>query len=86
MNTDKKSKDGKLKKLILEKLAEHLGVEYVDISDEDYLLDDLHMEPSDLSEFLVSLEDNGINITDLDLKEIETVADLVEIVGLNQPM
>jgi acyl carrier protein len=65
---------GKVKKII----AEYLGVDYEDIKDEDSLVEDLHMKPSDLSDLVEILKDEQIDTSNLDLTEIETIYDLVE--------
>jgi Phosphopantetheine attachment site. len=85
-NNNKKPKESALRKTIIESLAEHLGVDYKDITDEDSLVDDLHMQPSDLTDFFSSLESRDIDTSDIDLKEIETVSDLIENIALSQPL
>lgn len=64
-------------------LSEYLGIEPDDISEEDSLIGDLHMKPSDLTDFLEILETEGINTSSLDLTEIETFAELIEELGDN---
>lgn len=59
-------------------LAEYLGVETEDIDDDDSLVDDLHMGPAEITDFMQTLENAGINIDDVDLSEIETVSDMVD--------
>lgn len=59
-------------------LADHIGVESEDINNNDLLLDDLHMTPSDLADFFMSLEAQGYDITKLNMGEIQSVEDLVE--------
>lgn len=70
-NSDEKSR---IKKL----LAEYLGLEIEDISDDDSLSSDLHMRPSDISDFLTILEENNIDTSKLDLSVIDTLEDLYE--------
>lgn len=65
-------------------LSEYLGIEPDDISDEDSLVVDLHMKPTDLTDFVEKLDTEGMNTASLDLTEIETVADLVEKMGDNE--
>ncbi|MGD0523148.1 MAG: acyl carrier protein [Candidatus Microgenomates bacterium] len=69
MNTEKN---------IIKLLADHIGVEPEDIKPEDFFFEDLHMSPADLSDFLDSLSNIGIDITKIDLATIETVEDLLE--------
>ncbi len=72
--TDKKSTETKVK----ESLAHHLGVEPDDVNLEDSLTTDLHMRPTDISDFLGILEGKNIDTSPIDLTQIETVEDLVE--------
>ncbi|OGM21047.1 hypothetical protein A2714_01795 [Candidatus Woesebacteria bacterium RIFCSPHIGHO2_01_FULL_38_9] len=72
--TDKKSTETKVK----EALAHHLGVEPEDLNLEDSLATDLHMRPSDISDFLGSLEEKEIDTSTIDLLQIDTVEELVE--------
>jgi acyl carrier protein len=65
-------------------LAEMLGIDVEDISDEDFLADDLHMSPSEISDFLAKLEDAGIDTSSVDVKEIETFADLADALGARE--
>ncbi len=60
-------------------LAEHIGVEPTDIHSDDFLSDDLHMSPTDLSDFVERLKKEGYDTQTLDLTEIETVNDLCDI-------
>lgn len=59
-------------------LAEQIGVEPDDIGEEDFLIEDLHMSPADLTDFVEKLEASGFPTHGLDLTEIETVEDLLE--------
>lgn len=63
---------------IRESLAHYLGIEKDDLNDDDSLIHDLHMKPSDLSDFLETLQTNGVDTQDIDLTEIDTLGDLVE--------
>lgn len=69
----------KIKKL----LSDYLGIEPEDIDDEDSLVADLHMKPTDLTDFIEILDTEGLDTTKLDLTEIETIGELIEEVGLN---
>ncbi|OGM28427.1 hypothetical protein A2962_04700 [Candidatus Woesebacteria bacterium RIFCSPLOWO2_01_FULL_39_61] len=64
-------------------LSEYLGVEPDDIDEEDSLVADLHMKPTDLTDFVEILDTRGLDISKLELTEIETVGELIEEVGLN---
>lgn len=63
---------------IIKLLAEHIGVEPDDIKREDFFFEDLHMSPTDLSDFLETLAGTGIDITKIDLSTVETVEDLLD--------
>lgn len=74
-----KSKDGK--DLIVkakEMLAERIGVEPDDISNEDTFLDSLHMSPAELSDFVDTLKVLEIDTSQFDITEIISFNDLVE--------
>lgn len=65
-------------KTVINQLAEHLGLNIEDISSEDSFLSDLHMRPTELSDFLQELGEQGLETNDLDLPSIKTVSDLIE--------
>lgn len=69
------------KKQIINKLAETIGVEPEDIQDDDFLVEDLHMNPAEISDFIGSLDGMGFDISKLELPSIETVSDLLEALG-----
>ena len=81
--TNNLSKQKKYDDLVKEKLSEYLGIEKDDISDEDSLKDDLHMNASELSDFIHMLNKVGYDINLTSISEMETVADLIEIVSEN---
>ena len=72
------------KEFVLQTLAEYLGIEPADIKDEDSLDSDLHMQPSDVSDFTEMLQGKNIDTTSLDLTAIETVNDLIEALGFEE--
>lgn len=74
MDADNKQLAVKIKNM----LADFLGVEADDIKDEYFLASDLHMTPSDLTDFVETLKTEGIDTANLDLTQIETFEDLVE--------
>jgi acyl carrier protein len=78
-DTKLKNTEAKIK----ETLAVVLGVEPEDIHDDDSFETDLHMDPTQLADFSHNLEQNGVDTSDLDFNEIETVEDLVEILANN---
>lgn len=67
-----------LKKQVLEILAQYLGIDPEDINDDDSLSTDLHMRASDLTDFIQSLNQIGIDTSRVDLTEIDTVEELIE--------
>ena len=66
------------KNKIKELLASQIGVESDDIDEEDFFTEDLHMTPTDLTDFTNVLEKEGFNTAKVDFTEIETVGDLIE--------
>lgn len=63
-------------------LAAQLGIDAEDIHNDDSLVDDLHMNPSDITDFSQSLENEGIDISDLDFTQIDTISDVLEALGV----
>ena len=62
-------------------LAEQMACDETRISMSTVILEDLEVEPSDLEELMLMLEQEfGIEWTDDDLKDIETVGDLTSFV------
>lgn len=72
-------------KLLLLKshLAQFLGVELEDISNDDAFVDELHMTAADLSDFVHSLEDLGFDISKVDLTALTSVSDLLEALEID---
>ena len=69
------------KSQIIKLLAEQIGVEPEDIDEEDAFLTDLHMNPPELSDFVHSLTSLDLDVSHLNLTEIETVVELLEALG-----
>lgn len=67
-----------ISELVKEVLATQIGLEPDDIHDEDLLGEDLHMSPTDISDFVGSLTTKGLDTKDLELTKIETVSDVIE--------
>ncbi len=59
-------------------LAEHVGLEVSDITEDDSFLEDLHMKPTEFADFLEELATQGLDTETLDLSSIQTVGDLIE--------
>ena len=67
-----------MKEKINKLLADFLGIEPSDMSEDDSLMEDLHMTPSDLTDFVEILSTAGFDTANLDMTEIETLSDLYE--------
>ena len=67
---------------VKEILAEQIGVEVEDLNDDDAFIEDLHMTNADLTDFTNKLEVQGVNPTEIDFAEIETLGELLENLGL----
>ena len=67
-----------LKDSIKKRLSEFLGIEPEDIEDDFSLTEDLHMKPTDLTDFTEILKEMDIDVNKLDFTEIETFSDLLE--------
>lgn len=71
---ENKELKGKIKKI----LAEFLGVEESDISDDDDFVTDLLMEPSSIFDFQEKLNASEIEAAHIDFKEIHSIDDLMD--------
>lgn len=63
---------------IKERLANHLGINSEDISLDDTFFEDLHMKPSEFSDFVEELHESGTDTSQLDLPSIKSVGDMIE--------
>lgn len=68
----------KTKEVIKKLLAEHIGVEPDDINDDDSFIEDLHMNPSELTDFSEKLRQAGFEISGVDFTNLTKVEDLAE--------
>ena len=68
----------KIKSLVVNKLAEHIGVDSEDINMDDFLDEDLHLNAAEISDFLQKLSEEGVEIEESELENIETVSDLID--------
>jgi acyl carrier protein len=66
---------------VIKALSDYLGVDPEDIKEEDSIYQDLHMQASDLSDFMETLQTLNIETGNIDLTEIETVEDLIDALG-----
>lgn len=69
----------KLKSKVKKVLAEYLGVDIDDLSDDDSLREDLHMGTVDINDFMESLKNQEVDTSTIDLSEIETIGDIIEL-------
>jgi hypothetical protein len=60
-------------------LAEGLGLEKEDITEDDSLEDDLHLTPSSIFDLLSKLSIPGMDTENLDLSGVETVEQLLDV-------
>lgn len=67
-----------MKEKINKLLADFLGIEPADLTEDDSLTEDLHMTPTDLTDFVEILKSAGIDTSILNMAEIETLEDLHE--------
>ncbi len=65
-------------KRVRRELADFLGVDPEDIEPETVLREDLHMDPSNLTDFADILGKAGFEAEKVDLSQIETFEELVE--------
>ena len=67
-----------IKDIIITSLADFLGVTTEDITIDDSLRDDLHISPSDISDYIESLGGKGLNTEGLKVENIDTVGELID--------
>jgi acyl carrier protein len=65
-------------------LSQVLGTDAADIQPEDSLVEDLHMGPAEISDFIQLANDKGIDINENIFEEIETVQELTEHISENE--
>lgn len=68
----------KTKQKVKRELADFLGIDMEDIEDDTEFSTDLHMDPSQLTDFMEILSKAGFATEDVNLTEAETFIDLVE--------
>lgn len=72
-------KENKQENKIIKIIAQQIGIEPQDIKLEDTLREDLHMDSQDLSELQNHLVEKGFDEEKIDLTEIQTVSDLIDL-------
>ncbi|KKR44852.1 MAG: hypothetical protein UU51_C0007G0013 [Microgenomates group bacterium GW2011_GWC1_41_20] len=65
-------------------LANFLGIEPEDIENDFSLTEDLHMKPTDLTDFMEMLSKMNFDTDKIDLTEIETFSDLIDALTQHQ--
>jgi acyl carrier protein len=70
--------------LIKGTLSELLGVEPEDLSNEDSLIDDLHMNAAVLSDFLELMKKRNIDTSKIDFTNIDTVSELIDHISSDE--
>lgn len=65
--------------VVMKNLSTQLGVEPDDLHDEDSLKEDLHLKAVDLTDLLDHLQNEGLDTSEVDFEEIETLGELIEI-------
>lgn len=73
-NNNQSSTENKIRK----SLAAHLGIEAEDISLDDMFKEDLHMQASDLTDYLEQLTELGLPTERVDFVRVKTVGELVD--------
>lgn len=68
----------KTKQKVKRELADFLGIGMEDVDDDTVLSSDLHMDPSQLTDFMDILSKAGYDTDSVDLTEVESFNDLVE--------
>lgn len=88
MNDTKKptSSQNEIGERVKKLLTEHIGVGLEDIIDEDSFSEQLHMSPSDLVDFTKVLEKHGFNVDALDLTQVVSVGDLIEVLSSEEEL
>jgi len=65
-------------------LSDYLGIEPEDVEDDYSLTEDLHMKPTDLTDFCDILSKNSFEVNSLDFNEIETFSELIDELSQQQ--
>jgi hypothetical protein len=79
MNSDPNQTSTNLKyQDVIKLLSDFLGVEEDDIHMDDSLREDLHMSPSEITDFVQILNDHSFEVELTDLTTIETLEELLD--------
>jgi len=73
-----------LKNDIVETIAEQLGIDVSEISEDKSFIDDLNADSLDLTELIMTLEEKfSIEIADEQAEKLKTVGDVIDFVSKN---
>ena len=70
--------------LIIDLLAEHLGVEPTDLSQEDSFSEQLNMGLPDFSDFIEKLKEKGYDTSDVEITTAQTIGELIGSLSPNE--
>lgn len=73
-----------IKESVRKLLSDFLGIEPEDIEEDFSLTEDLHMKPTDLTDFMEILSSKGYDTESADFSEVETFSDLIDFLTLHQ--
>ncbi len=73
-----------IKESVKKELANFLGIEPEDIESDFSLTEDLHMKPTDLTDFMEILSKMDFDTASIDFAEVETFADLIDALTQHQ--
>lgn len=68
----------KVKEIVRRELSSFLGIDPEDIEDDFSLTEDLHMKASDLTDFMDILTRMDMDVSGVDLTEVDTFSDFIE--------
>ena len=67
-----------IKDIVTSTLSEQLGVEPSDIHEEDSFKEDLHMMPTDMTDFIETLSTKNLSTSEINFEEVETIGELID--------
>lgn len=79
-----KEKTKKYLDIIRITLSQIVGADYTDIQPEDSITEDLHMGPTEITDFIQSMSQKGFEIPESVFEEISTVDELAEYLQENE--
>jgi len=73
--------DEKLKKDVVATIAEQLGVDIAEVTDEKSFIEDLNADSLDLTEMIMTLEEKfNVEIADDQAEKLKTVGDVISFI------